>query len=452
LLEQALIDIGIQPNVIDTPDSVEGAIPLIHSQHCIVKLHGDYLDSRIKNTENELASYDPRINLLLDRIFDEFGLVVCGWSAEYDIALRQSIERCRNRRYATYWLQVGGLSDAANRLVQHRDAQVIQSDGADRFFRSLADKIDALVEVDQSHPLSIKTAVYELKKYVADEKCRIKLHDLVVGETERLIGIITDLESSDNADRPNKENIPIRFARYEAATEVLRVLIANGCYWGEPNNRYLWTKCIQRLVGLDKYQGGFSGWLELRKYPALLVLYAGGVASIASGRLENLAALTIDATYKDGYIVEPLVIMYNARRVGQGMVELLPGLEKRKTPMSDHLFEVISGSFTDLIPDNEHYQECFDRFEYYVALLHADYEASQGNSQPWAPTGCFLWRHYHSSYSFENTDLVRNLRHEVDKKGSECSLLQAGMFDGSVDRLRSAIDAVSELVSKIPQF
>jgi len=80
LLEQALQGLGITPTVISTPDAVEGALPLIHTNCTIVKVHGDYLDTRIKNTPSELSRYDKRLSRLLDRIFDEFGLVVCGWS------------------------------------------------------------------------------------------------------------------------------------------------------------------------------------------------------------------------------------------------------------------------------------------------------------------------------------------------------------------------------------
>jgi hypothetical protein len=31
-----------------------------------------------------LAEYDENLNQILDRIFDEYGLIICGWSADYD--------------------------------------------------------------------------------------------------------------------------------------------------------------------------------------------------------------------------------------------------------------------------------------------------------------------------------------------------------------------------------
>lgn len=98
LMEQALADIGIQPSVISTPEAACSAMPLVHARCVVIKVNGDYLDPRFKNTRNELSTYEPDLCRLLDRVFDEYGLIVCGWSAEWDIALHAAIERAPNRR------------------------------------------------------------------------------------------------------------------------------------------------------------------------------------------------------------------------------------------------------------------------------------------------------------------------------------------------------------------
>lgn len=87
LMETALQDEGIVPTAISTPDATRGAAPLVHQRCVVLKLHGDYLDDRIKNTEDELSSYDPALDAYLDRVLDEFGLIVCGWSGEWDPGL-----------------------------------------------------------------------------------------------------------------------------------------------------------------------------------------------------------------------------------------------------------------------------------------------------------------------------------------------------------------------------
>jgi hypothetical protein len=93
LLETSVREAGVEPVVISSPSAAAGATPLAHTRCTVVKLHGDYLDPDRKNTVDELGSYNPEIDRLLDRVFDEYGLVVCGWSGEWDEALRNALLR-----------------------------------------------------------------------------------------------------------------------------------------------------------------------------------------------------------------------------------------------------------------------------------------------------------------------------------------------------------------------
>lgn len=182
LMEKALEESGIAPAVISTPDQVAGALPLAHAAVTLIKLHGDYLDTRIKNTEPELAAYEPALSALLDRVIDEYGLIVCGWSAEWDIALRAAIERCPSRRFTTYWTTLAPVAGQAKRLVDHRRAEVIQIRDANQFFEGLWEKVRALADLASPHPLSAKIAVATVKRYLVDPSAKIRLRDLVVEE------------------------------------------------------------------------------------------------------------------------------------------------------------------------------------------------------------------------------------------------------------------------------
>ena len=70
LIERSLENVGVHPVVVSTPNGLDGVMPLAHGQPTVIKLHGDYLDARIKNTPEELAKYDRRVNRMLDRILD----------------------------------------------------------------------------------------------------------------------------------------------------------------------------------------------------------------------------------------------------------------------------------------------------------------------------------------------------------------------------------------------
>jgi hypothetical protein len=61
LIENALHEAGIEPTVIASEDALAGATPLIHARCIVIKLHGDHLDRRIKNTDAELGGYAPTI-------------------------------------------------------------------------------------------------------------------------------------------------------------------------------------------------------------------------------------------------------------------------------------------------------------------------------------------------------------------------------------------------------
>ena len=86
LMEKALQDRGIEPTIVASADAIAGAVPLVHARCTIIKVHGDYLDARILNTSDELAAYPKALDRLLDQVFDEFGLIVAGWSGEWDRA------------------------------------------------------------------------------------------------------------------------------------------------------------------------------------------------------------------------------------------------------------------------------------------------------------------------------------------------------------------------------
>ncbi len=178
LIENALREAGVEPTVLSSRDQILGALPLIHTQCCVVKLHGDYLDTRIRNTPSELQTYPPEFDSLLDQVLDEFGLIVCGWSAEWDQALRNSIYRCPSRRFVTYWAVRGQPGKEAMRLIRHRDADVVSIDGADNFFQTLREYVEAVEEFSRPHPLSTEATVAAMKRYLSEPRYRIQLADL----------------------------------------------------------------------------------------------------------------------------------------------------------------------------------------------------------------------------------------------------------------------------------
>lgn len=160
LIERALDEAGIAPQVVASPGAVEGMTPLVHAPTTVIKLHGDYLSLGLRNTPDELAKYPEEIDGLLARVFDEYGLLVLGWSAEYDAALVEALQSAPSRRYPTYWATFhGDLQEAARRVVAQRNACVIDTAGADEFLEDLVQKVMRLDQVAQrrSRPTPLRT-------------------------------------------------------------------------------------------------------------------------------------------------------------------------------------------------------------------------------------------------------------------------------------------------------
>jgi hypothetical protein len=426
LLEQSLEEVGVVPTVISTPDSVAGALPLVHSQCTVVKMNGDYLDTRIRNTAAELAKYDQELNDLLDRIFDEFGLIVCGWSADWDIALRSAIQRCPTRRFSWYWVARSNIGAEAHALVTARAAAVLTSAGADEFFTELHEKVFSLEELSQPHPLSGKVAAATMKRYLVDPQRRIQLHDLVMGETEKLISTILQQKLDNNSKADGEVYRRVRF--YESATEVLRDLMITGCYWGNESQQPVWVKCLERVRNFFARPGGYTHLADLQSYPALVLLYSGGIASIAAKSYETLLALLLKARFRDKN--EPLVLDLDAGSViKQQWGRTLPGMDNRFSPASDHLHKQLRISFLELVPDDQSYDMLFDQYEYLFALVALDLRLQSSSMTHWAPFGRFGWRVREVS-----PNVVTLIDEEVKSSSTEWLPLKAGFFGGSLGR------------------
>ena len=265
LMEMALRDAGVEPTVISSPDGVAGATPLPHIDCVVVKLHGDYLDQRLKNTEQELSHYDESVDAYLDRILDEFGLIVCGWSAEWDAALRSAIKRCPSRRYSTYWADKDSPTEKAAELMTLRRAELVAITDADSFFEDLAGKIESLEETERLHPLSSKLAVATLKRLMSDPRHRIRLHDFIMDETRRTADVLSG-EGFGIQGGFSDQEFARRLRAYESATEILRSLAVYGAYWAEPENFNVWSECLQRTAGTARDGSGLVPWINMQMY------------------------------------------------------------------------------------------------------------------------------------------------------------------------------------------
>ena len=276
LTERALEAVGVSPQVIGRPEAVAGMAPLAHAPATVVKLHGDYLDLGSRNTPAELDDYPEEWNTLLRQVFDEYGLLISGWSADWDTGLVTALEGAPSRRYPLYWDSRSSSGENARRLLQVRTGQVIEAESADRLFQDLLSSVEALGRLTEP-PLTTAMAVARLKRYLPDPVRRIDLHDLVMGFVERVVEHVAEDPGYDANSYP--EYVQAVYEGHLSVTRPLLDLAVRGV-WHDPDGEHggLWVDVLQRLVdaGTTPLSTSTEGLTEVRLLPALLLLSAAG--------------------------------------------------------------------------------------------------------------------------------------------------------------------------------
>ncbi len=407
LLENALREVGVEPVVVKSDDDLKGVVPLIHGKCFIVKVHGDYLDTRIRNTETELSSYSTDLNAFINRIIDEHGLIICGWSGDWDPALKAAITRAPNRRYPLFWASRGKPSEGAAALIAQRGGRTIPIDTADTFFEKLERSVSLQVETQRSNPRSIELLVAGAKKYLSKSEFRIQLNDLIAEETRQLIGG-TEGEGFDASGNLTPDIFAKRIGRYEASSEPLVRILSILGRWGDGKE----FDIAIELIGRFARQGSGSGLvilLGLKSYPAVLLFYGYALGLLKAKRFSDLYRLFSAPLYNSSINEnEPLVrMLFLGAWKGAseaGWWKSLPGFDRRKTALSDHLHDIFKAWSKDIVIEADELTLLYEEFEFLAAIAYITLEEKDlgslkergkpdgyGRSFVWAPTGRVGW-------------------------------------------------------------
>ena len=437
LLESALREAGVEPQVISTDDQVKGAVPIVHAPCTVLKLHGDYLDTRIRNTPQELEKYSEEYDRLLDRIFDEFGLIVCGWSGEWDTALRNAIQRTASRRYTTYWTVHGELGEEGKRLIAHRKAETIFIQDAESFFPSLADHVESIEEFSRPHPLSTQIAVATAKRYIPDEQSNIRLHDLV----NDLVGDLLQRKPVP-ATSIYPQELNARVRGYDVLCETLVAVAAVGGYWCESRHYPTWTAALSRLMSvLTHYR--FQGPLNIDLYPATLLLYALGIGAVAHKRLLMLGELlALPANADPEQWVADVLAPHHLVEVQQ-----LEGLSSSRLPLNEWMFGVLRTPLRTVLPDDGAYERAFVELEILLALSYATrkvdaWEIAKGVR--YCPPGRFL-------YGRGGQRVREKIDRSIAEEGDSSPYVTSGIFGNTASECRERLSGFAEYTRYMAQ-
>jgi len=292
--------------------------------------------------------------------------------------------------------------------------------------------------VDTARGLPGRVIAARLRSYLVDERHKIRLHDLVSKETESLCTQLTETNFPANVPVTVEEFLT-RIHRYEEYSKALLSIIVTGCFWGDRNLEPVWPKMIERVASVVATHTGNPQWVRLRYYPALLLLYAGGLAAIGRSNYSALAALLLQPRLKgeDGNycLIEQL---YTSSVIGNERFRAaLCGATQYKLSASAYLYAFLRERLREFVPSDTEYSAVFDRFEYLLALVWTD-QNPNSTRVDWIPVDGPLGLFASKSLGRGDTGIIEQMDQELSDLGEKYPLLRSGLFGGSTGRLRSA--------------
>lgn len=289
--------------------------------------------------------------------------------------------------------------------------------------------------------------IEETKELLSETRYRIKLHEFVATQVREVLSLTGEDQFPVQGSWSDKEFIE-RLSKYEKATFDLCGIQALLAYWGTEANQETLTLPIKQICGRLRPASGKTVWIGLRWYPALLLLYVGGIAAVASGKYENLRALLQANIPNPERSHEGMTVI---RRISNGFEDIddvfkkIPGHERHYTPRSEYLFKLLQPTMNDLFFMGIEYESHFDRFEVFSALEHAEQYAREQYGRVWGPIGRFGWKSKRGGGSSPLNQVIA----EAEAQGDSWPPIVAGLFKGSANRFKEIASEYSRLIAQL---
>ncbi len=273
LTEQAIREIGVYPQILHSAGDLARMTPLTHADCTVIKVNGDRGDLVTLNTDEELREFNEGTGVreLLTQAFSEYGLLVCGWSGEWDPFLRATLTESRppdggpghadplptaaSGRYPIYWSAFEQPKPVTAELIRSIKAQELPLMTADQMFTELDARALAAQEILGRPDASRDIAVKRLRRALPDPTRRTDVENLVLDAIDKL------------SEQLQESGVPGAVQEYvaqlkvqAAAAQTVLHLLAAGVYADrDQEHTELWVTALERLM-----RAGLTGRVPAR--------------------------------------------------------------------------------------------------------------------------------------------------------------------------------------------
>lgn len=292
-----------------------------------------------------------------------------------------------------------------------------------------------------------KSALEQLEEFLPDPRKQIALRRLVTDEAKALRAELNKPEFLAKDSAAKNPELNERIAEYEILTKNLLDLFVAGCYHGGDELDSVWSDALT-IVGdtTDESHYAADTFLRLRRFPAMLLFYAGGIAAIAGERYKTVAALFHKTKVRRWRELQPASeALPPATIVDRYDRKMLVESQQNSMPLEFRLRNHLRGALGSVVHTGDEFLDAFTRFEYLFALD----SLAKGNG---IILGSYMWesefyRKLRRSHSqFLATVIETNL--EIERDGADWLPFKSGVFSGSWENFLSFKQTADEKLSE----
>jgi hypothetical protein len=274
----------------------------------------------------------------------------------------------------------------------------------------------------------------QLEEYLTDPAMATKARTLMIDEAKKLYAALNDPEFLKKDEDGRYAAIVERMTEYEALVRPFLDLFAAGCHGGGEWLGLIWSEALTIIANPVDRPRGADALVRLRRYPALLLLYAGGVAAIAGNNYGNLAALLRQTQVRCYSPNKAVSFGLAPGRIVASDDEKQLQEKWHRMPFNCHVVNILREPLDRYVHNEDQYMENFVRFEYLYALA----SEAQGNG---LIAGSFTWESEQmrglQRYPQTNVWIVQDTEEELSRLGADWPPLRSGLFDKSFDSFRA---------------
>lgn len=454
LLEHALEVEGVIPQVICHESDIGKSTPIVHNKTVtVIKINGDYIDCRFRNTTEELDNYPEEMENYVRRIFEDFGLITCGWSATWDNGLVDIIQGSAAPRYNSFFTSVGEASDVIKALVASKRGEIMPIKSADDLFYELYEQITALEKNNVSRCMSHDLMIPRVKKYLSSEQYNIDYSDLL----ERLATEAYDTIASKanyNFSLTSDKFFDYWKLHYNAVKPLMDIAIL-AARWGEAFHIEVFGDILVKLC-MKPVRNGES-YIKTTQYlhalGGTLLLNAIGVACVKYERfaeLDKILKLSVPAENFMGYHRESLLYLLDSMHWTPEQLNDLIG-KTYYYPSSRILLEELRSHFSGCFTINSEYENVFHIWEHLKSLLFG-YNQCYISNFFYVPTGLFLRKRIDYKMRQNSEEPYSIFFDKANKLKNEWEPIKQGMFGGSYDEYKTIFDKAEEFYQRNSRY